>query len=134
MGGVRQDHWGMHGSETMSAMLIGDLMTKTSTLTCILIIFEGPIILFKTALKGSKFETNMLGGSMGLYQMLVTLRVTARLVLLMLLATVRCVYCVVEQPRSSLMTFFPYMTWLAGLVGKLYVWRTVALSWAKLSL
>ncbi len=64
---------------------------------------------------------------------LVPLRITTRLVLLWLLATVRCIFFLTEQPLTSCMTNYPYITWFQGVIGKLYAWRFVTLSWAKLS-
>ena len=54
-------------------------------------------------------------------------RITTRLVLLLLLATIRLAVCIVEQPLSSLMPRFPYFEWLATIVNMFWSWTTVTL-------
>lgn len=51
-------------------------------------------------------------------------KITARLCLLLLLAFVRCVLVLIEQPISSLMPLFPYMRWLAKIIGNAFPWLT----------
>ena len=51
-------------------------------------------------------------------------RITARFTLLAMIATVRCVYLMIEQPLSSLMRFFPYIHKLAI---RLNCWKMVSL-------
>lgn len=48
------------------------------------------------------------------------LRITTRMVLLWLLATVRFVFLITEQPLSSLMTFFPYVIYFKKMVQTLF--------------
>ena len=50
-------------------------------------------------------------------------RITTRLVLLLLLGTVRLCVCSIEQPSSSMMLFFPYISYLAKLLKKLFQWE-----------
>lgn len=49
-------------------------------------------------------------------------RITARALLLCLLATARAVYVFVEQPAGSIMTAFPYMVWMQNIISR-YVIR-----------
>lgn len=48
--------------------------------------------------------------------------ITARALLLCLLATARAVYVFVEQPAGSIMTAFPYMVWMQNIISR-YVIR-----------
>lgn len=59
------------------------------------------------------------------------LRITTRMVLLWFLATVRCVYLVTEQPRSSLMVYFPYIVYFRRLVNQFIPWKMVGLPGAQ---
>ena len=55
------------------------------------------------------------------------LRITTRLVLLLLLAFVRCVLVATEQPLSTLMQIFPYFKWLENIVGHFLPWLVTSL-------
>lgn len=46
------------------------------------------------------------------------LRITCRALLLALLATCRGVYVFIEQPSSSVMKHFPYLTWMQRVIGQ----------------
>ncbi|CAK9078284.1 unnamed protein product [Durusdinium trenchii] len=58
------------------------------------------------------------------------LRITTRLVLLLLLAFVRCVLVATEQPLSTLMQIFPYFKWLENIVGHFLPWLVTSFSMA----
>ena len=54
-------------------------------------------------------------------------RITSRLVLLWLLATVRCVFLITEQPLSSVMPAFPYIAFFESVIGKLLPWQWISM-------
>lgn len=56
-------------------------------------------------------------------------RITARWVLLGLLATVRKCWFLTEQPRSSLMPYFAYIKYMALKIAPIR-WGSISLSWA----
>ena len=47
--------------------------------------------------------------------------------LLLLLATVRCAYFIIEQPMSSLMPYFPYLLFVQRVIKPFLGWETCAL-------
>ena len=47
--------------------------------------------------------------------------------ILLLVAMVRACYFVIEQPSSSVMDAFPYITYLQKVSEKLFQWRKVSL-------
>ena len=53
---------------------------------------------------------------------LCVLRITARLMLLALVATVRCCWFAIEQPMSSMMTHFPYLRHVEDTLTNLLGW------------
>ena len=56
------------------------------------------------------------------------LRITCRLILILMLATVRCVWTMVEQPGSTTMLYFPYLVWWARVINKWIPWQRTRLS------
>ena len=56
-----------------------------------------------------------------------SLRITARLALLVLLMTCRAAWVLIEQPLSSTMTSFPYIMYLENLFGRLGFWGQTSL-------
>lgn len=55
------------------------------------------------------------------------LRITCRMTLLLLLCFIRCATFLVEQPISTLMTFFPYIRWLEKVVSAFFPWLSTHL-------
>lgn len=55
------------------------------------------------------------------------LRITTRLVILWMLATVRCCWTLTEQPLSSCMGFFPYIVFFQRVINNLIPWNRVTL-------
>ena len=50
-------------------------------------------------------------------------RITCRLCLLLVLATIRGAVFLVEQPSQTLMMEFPYFRWMASVFGRLVTWQ-----------
>lgn len=59
-------------------------------------------------------------------------RITSRMCLLLLLAFVRGVYYMIEQPQSSAMKWFPYVVYLQKVAKKVYEWLSVPLLLGKI--
>ncbi len=55
------------------------------------------------------------------------LRITARMILLLLLATVRGVVFLIEQPSLSLMMAVPYVKWMAKILTNITPWQVCRL-------
>ena len=60
-----------------------------------------------------------------------SLRITARLMLLVILAFVRCAFTLIEQPSNTMMGHFPYLVWAAKTISLWWPWLEVRLSGTK---
>ena len=59
-------------------------------------------------------------------------RITSPLCILLLLATVRCCWVILEQPRSSIMPWFPYLVFVQKAVRRFIGWQWCSLCWPQL--